>query len=166
MTRRPHNFIDIPLAEIAALYDQDARAVRKLAAKYGVHRNTIYQKMQRAGLQMRSQRACHKAGNTRSAEHPRWRDDRMVREGYARIRVGKEHPLAYSDGFALEHIVIWVAAGNTPPAAGEIIHHRNGIKTDNRIENLERLTRAEHNRLHNAERGRCPTTGRLLRRVA
>lgn len=33
----------------------------------------------------------------------------------------------------------------------EIVHHRNGDETDDRPENLEIVTRAEHVRMHRAE---------------
>jgi hypothetical protein len=74
------------------------------------------------------------------------------------------HPLADPNGWAYEHIVVWVSAGNARPLKGEVLHHVNEDKTDNRIENLRLMTRSEHNRLHNAARGRCPETGRLLSR--
>lgn len=58
------------------------------------------------------------------------------------------------NGYAFEHLVVWVAAGNQRPPLGFVLHHINHDKTDNRLENLEMITVGEHNALHNSERGR------------
>ncbi|MBN2760036.1 MAG: HNH endonuclease [Rhodobacteraceae bacterium] len=96
-------------------------------------------------------------------DHARWKvGSRQGSTGHVKVRVGKGHPLADPNGWAYEHIVVWVAAGNRRPTKGEVLHHINGDKTDNHIENLRLMSRADHNRLHNATRKRCTETGRLL----
>lgn len=46
-----------------------------------------------------------------------------------------------------EHRVVWQEHFGEIPR-GSIIHHKNEIKTDNRIENLELMSRLEHTRHH------------------
>lgn len=64
--------------------------------------------------------------------------------GYVKVRIGRTHPLADPNGYAYEHALVWAAAGRPRPAPGEVIHHRNEDKTDNKIENLEIRTRPAH----------------------
>jgi len=70
--------------------------------------------------------------------------------------------LADPNGYAYEHLVVWVSAGNTKPERGFLLHHINGHKDDNRIENLELMSRATHNRLHNKNKKRDTDTGQFV----
>lgn len=72
-----------------------------------------------------------------------------LRNGY-RVVWAPGHPCAHAKGSALEHRVIAYDAGLLTDLSLDV-HHRNGVKTDNRIENLEVLTTAEHARRHAAE---------------
>jgi hypothetical protein len=93
----------------------------------------------------------------------RWTEEKIItKDGYVKLRVGLCHPLADPNGYAYEHLIVWVAAGNPRPFLGEVLHHKNGVKTDNRIENLESINRAEHNKQHNRDMGRDPETGRFV----
>lgn len=90
----------------------------------------------------------------------------MVNEdGYVKVRVGRDHPLADPNGYVYEHLLVWVSAGNPRPPAGWLLHHRDEVKSHNRLSNLELITRSEHNRRHNAERKR-DERGRLLPKTA
>lgn len=74
--------------------------------------------------------------------------------GYVKLRVGKDHPLADSRAMAYEHHVVWCAAGRAMPKADETLHHINGQKDDNRLQNLALISRSEHAKLHAAQRQR------------
>jgi hypothetical protein len=45
------------------------------------------------------------------------------------------------------HNILWEKHNGSIPE-GYQVHHKNGIKSDNRIENLELLSALEHKRLH------------------
>ena len=62
-----------------------------------------------------------------------------------------DHPRAGKGGWVKRAILILEAAGVC--VGTRDVHHRNGIKDDDRPENLVALTRAEHTRLHALQLG-------------
>ena len=117
-------------------------------------------RLRAAGVEPTEARRYHgKGGST----HPRWNRERILSsQGYVKLRVGRSHPLADTNGYAYEHLIVLAAAG-IRLSAGQVAHHLNGDKTDNRIENLEVTTRSAHNSHHNAHRRR-DRYGRLTAR--
>ncbi len=58
------------------------------------------------------------------------------KEGYKYLHK-KDHPNASKAGYVAEHVVIMVEKIGRPLNGKETVHHKNGIRDDNRIENLE-----------------------------
>lgn len=56
--------------------------------------------------------------------------------GYRIIKI-KNHPNAQANGWILEHVYVMSEHIGRPLVDGENVHHRNGDRLDNRIENLE-----------------------------
>ena len=71
--------------------------------------------------------------------------------GYVRLYF-PDHPKSDSFGYIFEHDLIMECAVGRWLQPNEVVHHKNGIKTDNRLKNLELLTRSEHMSLHRKER--------------
>jgi len=74
--------------------------------------------------------------------------------GYVMVKTGLRE-------YKAEHRLVMEAAMGRALETNEQVHHVNGDKRDNRLENLRLLTNAEHQRLHNAMRFKGSKTWEL-----
>ena len=83
----------------------------------------------------------------KGSKNPMWKGGRYIdSRGYWVVRKA-EHPNANKLGYVREHRLIMEEHIGRYLTKDEDIHHINGNKTDNRIENLQLLSHSEHGRI-------------------
>jgi hypothetical protein len=86
-------------------------------------------------------RFCSKACAQSGPRSSPWRGGRYVQKGYVLVRLRDDsHPAASMrnhGGYVPEHRMLMAEALRRPLSRTETVHHINGDKADNRLENLE-----------------------------
>ena len=127
----------------------------KMAARFGCSRTTVLRAVRRLGLVGARFPSCQAR-----EENPNWRGGRTTAsDGYVLIKVGPDYPGADKKGYILEHRLVMQSAVGRPLTPDEVVHHINGVTTDNRIENLVIMTRVAHSR-HHRRMARLPRASR------
>lgn len=89
----------------------------------------------------------YKAG----AQHWHWKGgQRKHSNGYIEMKC-PEHPQANCCGYVLQHRLVMEQHLGRYLTKDEVVHHINGDKEDNRIENLIHLMRSAHQSMHTKE---------------
>ena len=67
------------------------------------------------------------------------------------LQYAPEHHFSDKDGYIYQHRLIWEKHHNACLLSYTDIHHKNRIKHDNRIENLEAMNKFNHEHLHHKQ---------------
>ncbi len=133
-------------------YWKDELTMPQIAENLGVNRNCVSNILRGLNIPIRNKSECMKLswkrGNLirqrRGKEHPSWKGGRTLgTSGYYMILMPDHHRVS-KNGYVYEHIIVWEEFNKKQLKRGWIIHHLNGIKTDNRPQNLVALPNKKH----------------------
>ena len=128
--------------ELYDLYWNQGLTLDDIAEQVGCSQMLVKKKMAKLGIDRRSVSDAAKLAfqNGRKGDG-RFQDSR---DGYVYI-LKPEHHRADNRGYIREHILVWEEVNRKPLPKGWVVHHLNGIKGDNRPENLLGMYHRDHN---------------------
>lgn len=151
LPRRDKRNYEWPVDQLRRWVEIDGMKHHEIAARLGVNPKLVSKACARFGI--RSQRRGPRSGHG----HPEWKGGIIVdKNGYILVW-SPGHPMARGTHkkYVLEHRLVMAECLGRLLLPNEVVHHRNGDKQDNRIENLELYgSNAQH--LRDELTGRCP----------
>lgn len=123
----------------------------------------IYKKAYKMGLRKTPEIEFKNRSESRARDKSSsWKGGKKVTaKGYCQVLI-PEHPRADANGYVMEHIVVWESHTGIIVPMSCCIHHLNGDKTDNRIQNLCLMDRAAHTVFHHTGLKRSDETRKKI----
>lgn len=106
-------------------------SVKRLARAMESNHSRVLAVLKRAGVALRKPKHSYPG-----SENPSYRGGRTLRKGYWYI-LRTDHPHATNGGYVLEHRLVMEGIIGRTLRPGEVVHHKNRDRLDNRPENLE-----------------------------
>jgi hypothetical protein len=133
------------VSEISKMFDVSVSPIRRILIANEALRTRAQ------GIAIASARGVFKASAKRGENSHRWRGGKSKSYGYVLVRNPFHDPSmrgAVDKGYYIpEHRLVWMQVnGEIPP--GFEVHHINGVKDDNRLENLMIMEKAAHAKSH------------------
>jgi hypothetical protein len=129
-----HRFSSDEEAAIIAEYE-NGRSKKSIATEYGIGEGVIGRILLENGVNPDLR-------YVRGADHPKWNGGRIVdSNGFIKIKITDEIrkfiPKEYANGYIQEHRLVMAQHLGRSLESYEQVHHINGDRGDNRLENLQ-----------------------------
>ena len=153
---------EMAMNKIASYLEVSVGKVFNYIKRYGIEpRKTLTEAQRNAISNSNKGRPCARKGTHLSAETKLKLSEahKLKGAGHKKARADgyiylyyPSHPKSTKDGYIPEHHYVMEQSIGRYINKGEVVHHKNHIRDDNRIENLELMTFKEHASLHMKER--------------
>lgn len=142
---------EITTGELIEMY-KSGLSTMELSERTGISQHALRWRLEHAGFKLRSRgeaiklafdRGRRKHHSYKGNLHPNWKGGRYkTNHGYIKIWM-PEHPRA-RNSTVWEHLLVWEQHNGQSLPEGWVIHHLNGVRDDNRPENLVALPKKVH----------------------
>lgn len=126
---RYRHFSQQEIEAMARLWDEGL-SQEKIGEEHGVSQRIVSRVLAGAGY-----------GGRSGHHHGMWKGGRIKhRSGYWQVKMQPDHPFASMrnrEGYVMEHRLVMAQHLGRPLTPNEQVHHKNGERKDNRLENLQ-----------------------------